>query len=68
MSKVSEQKLAEIDDIVRIDDLGVRHRQEEASPTSTRASRRCCAEQVASGRDKVLEALVEADRFDVPDA
>ncbi len=67
VSKVSEQKLPEIDDefasmISEFDTV-----EEMRADLAKGVEQMLAAEQVASGRDKVLEALVEATEFEVPE-
>ncbi len=64
--KVSEQQLPEVDDdfaqlISEFDTV-----EEMRADLTTSVEQMIAAEQVASGRDKVLEALVEATEFEVP--
>jgi trigger factor len=67
VSKVSEQKLPEIDDefasMISEFDTAAEMRADLAKGVEQMLA----AEQVASGRDKVLEALVDATEFDVPE-
>jgi trigger factor len=67
VSKVSEQTLPEIDDefasmISEFDTV-----EEMRAELAKGVEQMLAAEQVASGRDKVLEALVEATEFEVPE-
>jgi len=67
VSKVSEQTLPEIDDefasmISEFDTV-----EEMRADLAKGVEQMLAAEQVASGRDKVLEALVEATEFEVPE-
>ena len=67
VSKVSEQTLPEIDDefasmISEFDTV-----EEMRADLANGVEQMLAAEQVASGRDKVLEALVEATEFEVPE-
>ena len=67
VGKVSEQTLPEIDDefasmISEFDTV-----EEMKADLANGVEQMLAAEQVASGRDKVLEALVEATEFEVPE-
>ena len=67
VSKVSEQTLPEVDDdfaqlISEFDTV-----EEMRADLARSVEQMIAAEQVASGRDKVLEALVDATKFDVPE-
>ncbi len=67
VSKVSEQKLPDIDDefaamISEFDTV-----EEMRADLASGVEQMLTAEQVASGRDKVLEALVDATEFEVPE-
>ena len=67
VGKVSEQKLPEIDNefasmISEFDTV-----EEMKADLAKGVEQMLAAEQVASGRDKVLEALVEATEFEVPE-
>lgn len=66
VTKVSEQKLPDIDDefaamISEFDTV-----EEMRADLASGVEQMLTAEQVASGRDKVLEALVDATEFEVP--
>ncbi len=67
VTKVAEQKLPEVDDefaqlISEFDTA-----EEMRADLTKRIEEQVAAEQVAAGRDKVLEALVEATDFEVPE-
>jgi len=67
VTKVAEQKLPELDDefaqlISEFDTV-----EEMRADLAKRVEELVASEQVASGRDKVLEALVEATAFEVPE-
>lgn len=67
VTKVAEQKLPEVDDdfaqlISEFDTVA-----EMRADLAKRVEELVAAEQVASGRDKVLEALVDATKFEVPE-
>lgn len=67
LSKVSEQNLPEVDDdfaqlISEFDTV-----EEMRADLAQRVEEMVAAEQVSSGRDKVLEALVDATDFEVPE-
>lgn len=67
VSKVSEQKLPDIDDefaamISEFDTV-----EEMRADLASGVEQMLTAEHVASGRDKVLEALVDATEFEVPE-
>ncbi|MCC6496384.1 MAG: trigger factor [Propionibacteriaceae bacterium] len=67
VTKVSEQKLPDIDDefaamISEFDTV-----EEMRADLASGVEQMLTAEQVASGRDKVLEALVDATEFEVPE-
>ncbi|MCA0295454.1 MAG: trigger factor [Actinobacteria bacterium] len=67
VTKVAEQKLPEVDDefaqlISEFDTV-----EEMRADLTKRVEELVASEQVASGRDKVLEALVEATDFEVPE-
>jgi trigger factor len=67
VSKVSEQNLPEVDDdfaqlISEFDTV-----EEMRADLTTRVEEMVAAEQVSNGRDKVLEALVDATEFEVPE-
>lgn len=67
VTKVAEQKLPELDDefaqlISEFDTV-----EEMRADLTKRVEELVASEQVASGRDKVLEALVEATAFEVPE-
>lgn len=67
VTKVAEQKLPEVDDdfaqlISEFDTVA-----EMRADLAKRVEELVAAEQVANGRDKVLEALVDATAFEVPE-
>ena len=67
VSKVSEQKLPEIDDEFAAMISEFDTADEMRADLATGVEQMLASEQVASGRDKVLEALVEATEFEVPE-
>ena len=67
VSKVAEQKLPEVDDefaqlISEFDTV-----EEMRADLTQRVEEQVAAEQISSGRDKVLEALVDATEFEIPE-
>jgi trigger factor len=67
VSKVSEQNLPEVDDdfaqlVSEFDTV-----EEMRADLAERVEQMVAAEQVSNGRDKVLEALVDATDFEVPE-
>jgi trigger factor len=67
VSKVSEQKLPEVDDEFASMISEFDTAEEMRADLAKGVEEILAAEQVASGRDKVLEALVEATEFEVPE-
>ena len=67
VSKVSEQTLPEIDDEFASMISEFDTADEMRADLTKGVEQLLAAEQVASGRDKVLEALVEATEFEVPE-
>lgn len=67
LNKVSEQKLPDIDDEFASMISEFDTADEMRADLAKGVEQLLAAEQVASGRDKVLEALVEATEFEVPE-
>ncbi|HEY3545557.1 MAG TPA: trigger factor [Propionicimonas sp.] len=67
VSKVSEQTLPEIDDEFASMISEFDTAEEMRADLTKGVEQLLASEQVASGRDKVLEALVEATEFEVPE-
>ncbi len=67
VSKVSEQKLPEIDDEFASMISEFDTAEEMRADLTKGVEELLASEQVAAGRDKVLEALVEATEFEVPE-
>jgi trigger factor len=67
VSKVSEQKLPEVDDEFAAMISEFDTAEEMRADLTKGVEQLLASEQIASGRDKVLEALVEATEFEVPE-
>jgi trigger factor len=67
VSKVSEQTMPEIDDEFAAMISEFDTAEEMRADLAKGVEQMLASEQVASGRDKVLEALVEATEFEVPE-